>query len=99
MIMSGCNIAAEVDAIDEDGDVMEGEGEEGVGAEGVREEGKCAMEISGNAVPNGAGNVIPVPSDRASSGSIPELTQWCHEEHGRNGTTRLLLQTFSRGPD
>ena len=28
MVMSGCNIAAEVNAIDEDGDVMEGEGEE-----------------------------------------------------------------------
>ncbi|KAL5510616.1 hypothetical protein EMCRGX_G006184 [Ephydatia muelleri] len=82
MIMSGCNIAAEVDAIDEevdaidkDGDVMEGEGEEGVGAEVVREEGMCAMKISGNAVPNGAGDVIPVPSDRASRGSIPKFIQ------------------------
>ena len=64
-----------MDAIDEDGDVMEGEGEEGVGAEVVREEGMCAMEISGNAVPNGAGDVIPVPSDRASRGSIPEFIQ------------------------
>ena len=44
---------------------MVGEEEEGVGAEVVREEGMCAMEISGNAVPNGAGDVIPVPSDRA----------------------------------
>ena len=96
MIMSGCNIAAEVDAIDEEvdaideevdaideevdaidehGEVMEGEGEEGVGAEVVREEGMCAMEISGNAVPNGAGDAIPVPSDRASRGSIPEFIQ------------------------
>ena len=67
MIMSGCNIAAEVDAIDEDGDVMESEGEEGVGEEGVG-----TMEISVIAVPNGAGDVIPVPRDRASGGSIPE---------------------------
>ena len=34
----------------------------------------CAMEISGNAVANGAGDVIPVPSDRVS-GSIPEFIQ------------------------
>ena len=60
-----------MDAIYEDGDVMEGEGEEGVGAESVGEEGMCAMEISGNAVPNGADDVLPVPSDRASSGKHP----------------------------
>ena len=44
-------------------------------AEGMREESVSAMEIHGNAVPNGAGDVIPVPSDRASSGSIPEFIQ------------------------
>ena len=63
MIMSGYNIA------EEDGVVIEGEGEKGMGEAGV-----CAMEISGNAVPNGADNVIPVPSDRAGR-SIPEFLQ------------------------
>ena len=161
MIMSGCNIAAEVEAIDEDGVVIEGEGAvgvgvvsveavgvqavgvgvvgveakdveaedvgvvgveaedveaedvgvvgveaedvgvvgvgvvgvgaEGVGAEGVgeegvgTEEGVCAMEISGNAVAKGAGDVIPVPSDRVS-GSNPEFIQRCGVMKNMKGT-------------
>ena len=75
MIMSGCNIAAEVDAIDKDGDVMEGE-EKRVWEQRMCERKVCTqLKSVVTLCPMEQAMLYQCPSDRASSGSIPEFIQ------------------------